>query len=235
MIAPTDLWGDPMRTRAFTCAATAFVLAGTLAACSSGSANKINDRADTPDVAAMKCDDPKIPMGEWRKRCDTAAPNGGATGAGRPSVSGAASPSASASSARAGVGDTISMRGDESEKFDATLVKLVDPATPKNEFSKPESGSRLIAIQWRITNTGTTPVNSNPLFKTTVVDDQGQQFKLSLSGESGAGVAFDSDVTIPPGESRLGFVTYELPEGAKAATVQYRGGYDKPVGQWKLS
>jgi hypothetical protein len=207
-----------------------------LGACGSASKGGVTTQAKTPDVAAMNCDDPNIPMGEWRKRCDGGAttPSGGH--ASTPAGPSAPAPSsAPAAPTVAKVGDTIALTGFEGEKFDATVVKLVDPAEPSSEFSKPKSGYRFVAVQWRITNTGSTLSDSSPTGGSMLVDADGQVF-VSTYGNVTAGVAYASDTKIPPGESRLGFVTYEVPATSKIVSIQLsaNSGFAKQIGQWKV-
>lgn len=197
--------------------------------------------AKTPNAAAMDCTDPNIPMGEWRKRCDTGS--GGASASAKDSAaprSSAPAPETTAipgaGSTTAKVGDTISLTGFEGVKLDATVVKVVDPAAPENEYMKPKAGTRLVAVQWRIANTGTVPVDSGPTSGSNVVDGSGQQFDTSYHPTS-AGPEFPSGVKIPPGESRLGFVTYEVPDDSKVVKIQFaaNSGYAKQTGQWAVS
>lgn len=128
-----------MRTRAFTYAAAAGVLGIALAACSGShaekSGTKVNDTPHAAGPAAMSCTGPDIPMAEWRKRCDTAAPTG--------------TPGAGAAKT-AGVGDTATLQGRDGTQFTATLVRLVDPAPPGNPASPwtaPQPGDRFVALQ----------------------------------------------------------------------------------------
>ncbi|MDI2128296.1 hypothetical protein QI554_19315 [Yinghuangia seranimata] len=113
----------------------------------------------------------------------------------------------------------------------------MDPALPENPANPntyPKSGYRFVAIQWKITNTGLEELKSDQIYSTHIVDDHGE-WHLSVLAHIAAGACFPSDVKIPPGESRLGFLVYELPLAAKANTVRFDGDYDKPVGTWKLT
>ncbi|NUU23493.1 MAG: DUF4352 domain-containing protein [Streptomycetaceae bacterium] len=204
-----------------------------------GDDDKVNTQAKTPDAASLDCDNPNIPMGEWKKRCEKGASPGntkepqetGKSG-GSPSGSGKSSDKPQQNPA-AKTGDTIAMQGDDGEKFDAVLVQLVDPGTPKDEYSGPDPGNRLVAIQWRITNTGATVVDETPTLRTKLVDAQGQIYEFAI-GADHKGTEFPTSAQIPPGESRLGFVTYEVPKAAKIVKVEFEGGYDKPSGQWTV-
>jgi hypothetical protein len=145
-----------------------------------------------------------------------------------------ATTSSSASTA-ARVGDVIRIPGTQpGNQLDATVVKVVDPAQPDNQFGTPTAGSRFVAVQWRITNTGTNPIDVGPTYGSAIVDAEGQQFGPTYESTT-AGPAYPSSATIPPGSSRLGFVTYELPKQSVPSVVQFdpTGGLGV-VGQWAL-
>lgn len=216
--------------------ALAAVVLGTalLAACNGDDTTKTV--AKTPDAAKLDCTDPNITMGEWRKRCDTGQ-GGASSAAPKPATDGpAASPSGDRNDKAAKVGDTISLTGFEGVRLDATVVKLVDPATSDNQFSTPKPGSRFVAVQWRIANTGNVAVDGGPTSGSSLVDAEGQQFDPTYTTVT-AGPDFPSGAKIPPGESRLGFVVYEVPTAATIVKIQYgaNSGYAKQTGQWSTT
>lgn len=165
-----------------------------------------------------------------------------------PTPSGVVSPSASAqppsgavsspappTSSVARVGDTITLVGTTpGNKLDATVTKIVDPAQPDNPYGSPDPGSRFVAVQWRITNTGSNPIDVGPTYGSAVIDTLGQQFSPTYETTT-AGPAYPSSATIPPGGSRLGYVTYELPRQSQPHEIQFdpTGGLGQ-VGQWTL-
>jgi hypothetical protein len=187
-------------------------------------------------VTTLDCTDPGITMEEWRKRCAhaPASPGGDATKAS--DSTGKPSPSAGSADGKvAKVGDAISLKGFDGEKLDATVVKVVDPATSDNPYMKAKDGARLVAVQWRITNTGTKSIDSGPNSGSSLVDGDGQQFLPTFS-QTTAGPSYPSGVTIPPGQSRLGFVAYEVPKSSAVVKAQYgaNSGFADELGQWTL-
>jgi hypothetical protein len=136
--------------------------------------------------------------------------------------------------APAKVGDTIALKDGEGNSVDVTVVQVVDPTSGANQFNTPKAGNRWIAIQWRVTNKGSAVVDRTPNHNSNVIDEQGQQFG-STYGETTAGPAFASSVQIPAGSSRLGFVTYEVPEASKIVDIQFgfSGADSDQVGQWR--
>ncbi|MCF2526280.1 DUF4352 domain-containing protein [Yinghuangia soli] len=207
-----------------------------LGACSSDD-KKTNTTPQAQDVSTLDCANPNIPMGEFRKRCETPAPGAPGTPGTPGTPSGAPSASASASSSAApsvaNVGDTLNVSHSDQD-FQVTLVQIVDPATPANEYSKADDGGRLVAIQWRVTNTSSKPLSASPASFSKLIDDQGQVFDFSIGGRA-QGVEYPAMVQIPPGDSRLGFVTYEVPQNTKLVKVEFSGGYGKPNAEWRLS
>lgn len=118
------------------------------------------------------------------------------------SLCGLAAPSARASEASpavqmpasatsgAGVGDTIQLAGmNEGERVAATVVRVVDPAQPASEFDEPDAGQRLVGVQLKLDNTGTTTYSDAPDNGAILVDKSGESFNSTLSSTS-AGASF---------------------------------------------
>ncbi|WP_030270812.1 DUF4352 domain-containing protein [Streptomyces sp. NRRL B-24484] len=152
---------------------------------------------------------------------------------GAPASAGGAKPAAAAP---AKVGDTIALKGfEKTTTADVTVVKVVDNAEGEDEFSKPGDGKRFVAVQFRIKATGKAysdaPANSAKL-----LDAQGQSFTTSLF-DTKAGQGFSGSVNIAPGESGLGFLTFEVPKDAALDKVQFTldSGMADQTGQWKLA
>lgn len=149
--------------------------------------------------------------------------------------SGRKAPIASTSPSPAAVGDTLGLTGiTKGEKLDVTLVKVVDPAGGRQFFS-PSPGTRFVAVQFRLRNTGSAAFDDVPANGAKVVDTKGQGFDSTFA-ETTAGPDFPSSTTITPGGTALGFVVFEVPVGSKVAMVQYAmdSGLSTDVGQWKV-
>ncbi|MYW99934.1 MULTISPECIES: DUF4352 domain-containing protein [unclassified Streptomyces] len=135
------------------------------------------------------------------------------------------------------VGDTITLKGQEDgEQVDATLKKIVDPATSADEFFGPEDGNRWVAAQFELTNTGKAPYADSPSNGAQVADADGQRFQATF-GDTKAGPSMTSDAKVPPGEKVLGWITFEVPKASKIVTVQFglNSGFAEQTGQWKVS
>ncbi|MFE5766679.1 hypothetical protein, partial [Streptomyces sp. NPDC056492] len=138
-----------------------------------------------------------------------------------------------------GSGETIPLSGNEpGQHLDVTLTRLVDPADPA---AAPASAARaapdrLVAVQFRLENTGTAVYRDSPAKAAHLLDSEGQRF-TGTNTATGAGPSFPDTVTLSPGGSALGFVTFRLPEGAALAAVQFalNAGLADDVGHWSLS
>ncbi|CAG7657954.1 DUF4352 domain-containing protein [Actinacidiphila bryophytorum] len=150
--------------------------------------------------------------------------------------SGPKSPIAAASHSPVPVGHTLSLTGiNAGEKLDVTVVKVVDPAHG-TDLSSPPPGKRLVAVQFRLHNTGSTTYNDSPANGAKVVDTQGQGFDSAITDTTSAGPNFPATTTISPGGKALGFIVFEVPAGSKVAMVQFAldSGFSTDVAQWKV-
>ncbi|MFE9097978.1 DUF4352 domain-containing protein [Streptomyces sp. NPDC007264] len=153
------------------------------------------------------------------------------TGGKKPSAKKTATPDV------AEVGDTIALKGmEDGSKLDVTLVKVVDPAKPGNEFMTPESGKRYVGVQFKLVNTGTATYGDSPGNGAQITDTDGQQFESTFADIT-AGPSMSSDVKLKPGAKALGWIVFEVPKGSKLATAQFTmdSGMADQTGEWKLS
>lgn len=133
-----------------------------------------------------------------------------------------------------GSGETIPLSGNEpGQHLDVTLTRVVDPAVPPPADSDAD---RLVAVQFRLENTGTAVYQDSPAKASHLLDTDGQRFTGSNAATT-AGPAFPDTVTLTPGGSALGFVTFRLPDDARLAAVQFalNAGLAGDVGHWSLS
>jgi hypothetical protein len=149
---------------------------------------------------------------------------------------GAATAKAAAKPAAAKVGDTIALSGFEGEKADVTVVKVVDRPKGADEFTEPESGKRFYAVQFRIKDTGGKAYSDSPSNGAKVVDSAGQSYEADFS-DTKAGASFPSAVNIASGSSGLGYITFQVPTGAKITQIQFGldSGMADQTGQWNVS
>ncbi len=146
-----------------------------------------------------------------------------------------------------GSGETISLSGNgPGQRLDVTLTQVVDPASPtgpgptgpghdSDPDPHPVGPDRLVAVRFRLENTGTAVYQDSPAPAAHLLDTAGQRF-AGLDVPKTAGPSFPATVTLDPGGTTEGFVTFRLPEDADPAAVQFAldGGRADDVGQWSL-
>jgi hypothetical protein len=154
----------------------------------------------------------------------------------------AASPSVSASKAAkpggaAKVGSTITLAGNGSgERMAVTVTKIYRHAQPASSFDAPDTGDRLVAVQFRLTDTGSAAYSDSPSNGAEVVDASGQSYQSAIENAANC-PSFPGIENIAPGASGLGCVVFEVPQAAVMTKVQFTldSGMGPQTGQWNVS
>lgn len=136
---------------------------------------------------------------------------------------------------KAGLGDTITLAGsDDTLQVDVTGTKVEDPAKPDNKFFGPKKTNRYVAVQIELTVVGESPYSDSPTNGAYLIDADGQQFDADIT--SPVGPSFGGSSKIASGDSRTGFITFEIPKNAKPATFQFTldSGFGPETGEWEL-
>jgi hypothetical protein len=129
-------------------------------------------------------------------------------------------PSAQPTAAK--VGSPITVTGlDGGSEVTVVVKKIVDPTDSTNEFSAPAPGSRYVAVQFEITNTGTVLYDDFPALGATVKDAQGRQFDFAFTEGVTAGARMPDSVKLLPGKKTLGYIVFEVPDASKVASVKF--------------
>jgi hypothetical protein len=128
----------------------------------------------------------------------------------------------SAPAATANLGDPITLNGiDPGSKAVVTALKVVDPTTSTDGISTPAAGTRYVAVQFQIQNTGTVAYDDAPDNGAKVMDANGQKFGYSSVDSVSSGPKFPATITLAPGEKALGYIVFEVPTSSKVTTVQF--------------
>lgn len=137
----------------------------------------------------------------------------------------------------AAVGGAITLLGrDPALKMQVTLTRLIDPATG-DQFSKPQSGNRLVAVEVTLANVGDAVYDDSPTNGALLIDGEGQQFRTTYATvQEGQGFA-GGGATINTGDARKGVMVFEVPESAKLTKLQFalNSGFADHKGEWALS
>ena len=98
------------------------------------------------------------------------------------------------------------------------MVQLVDPA-PYDESAEPDIGTRLVAVQLRLTNTGADWYSDAIPNGARLVDDRRQEASPGYGGTT-AGPSLEA-VAIAAGDTRLGFLVFPLATDRVPTTFQW--------------
>ena len=142
--------------------------------------------------------------------------------AGRPSVG---------TSLEGGVGDALRIRGiGEGEELVVTVLGVTDPAEPP-EFGDLSEGSHLVAVEVRLTNTGSAPYNDSGLNIFRLVDDADQEHDPDLMS-----IGEFSDIDLDPGDEQAGEVSFAVADGQEPKTLQITlgSGFGPETAVWTL-
>ncbi|MFI9782207.1 DUF4352 domain-containing protein [Kitasatospora sp. NPDC051984] len=176
-------------------------------------------------AAATACGPDKSSVSTAPKAADSASASSAGGDQGKAAGSSVAKP-----------GDTIGLKGvEKSNTADVTLVKVVDNSEGADEYTKPADGKRFVSVQFRIKATGSAAYADAPANSAKVLDDKGQGYSSTVA-DTKAGPEFPVPANIAPGETALGFITFEIPADAKLDKIQFAldSGFAQQTGQWKL-
>lgn len=202
------------------CAAVVLVLSD------AGGRESIVTEADSPNVVVpTRAPDSSAPPAEE----DTAA-------TAQPAEQPTEEPSQKEQSAAA-VGGSITLEGmDPGLKMKVTVNQVFNPATPAEDFMKPKTGTKFVAVQLTLSNVGQAVYDSAPSNGAYVIDSEGQQYQTTYARVR-EGQGFDGAATINAGDARKGVIIFAVPESAKLVKFQYglNSGFANQKGEWTLS
>ena len=133
-----------------------------------------------------------------------------------------------------GIGDTITLRDFDDIPIAITVDAAVDPAEP-GDFSDPEDGNRLVALQLTVMNEGSVNYDDSIGNIAAVVTADGFSFSTAFN-DTNEGPGFDGSVTLTPGDTRTGWIVFEVPTGLNVLkmTAALNSGFGPEVGEWNL-
>lgn len=135
--------------------------------------------------------------------------------------------------AEATIGDTISLHGELEPELEiaATVMSVVDPA--KDKVFKAEEGSRYVAVEVRLANTGPVDYSDAPTNGAVLIDANSHQDGTWFGGIE---PTLDGTVRIAPGDERVGFIVFQVPKSEAPASFQLAldSGTASETGQWSL-
>ena len=107
--------------------------------------------------------------------------------------------------------------GDVVQQYGYLLSALtVEDSTTPGMFYEAEPGKKLVAVEVIIGNVSGELLDVNPLYAT-LVDSEGFIYQPELAARDGQIVT----ANLSPGEKAKGWIAFEMPEGAAAASIKY--------------
>lgn len=132
------------------------------------------------------------------------------------------------------LGETITLTGSDVEVA-VTPRRVLDPA-PTGEWDTPSAGSRYVAVEFSLHNSGDSPYSDSPSNGMVLIDDGDRQYSSTLADAEGCG-RLGGGVRMAEGDTRVGCVVFELPDGVTPAALQVAldSGFASATGRWDLA
>lgn len=147
-----------------------------------------------------------------------------------------AKPAEPAEPAAAGLGDAITLEGqEEGTKVMVRLTRIIDPV-PAGDFDRPDAGNRFIGVRVRLTNTGTTTYDDSPSNGAALIMSGDEQAESTLMSGGQCSSEFASSAKISPGTSQAGCLAFEAPLAKKPIRFQFAldSGFGPSNGEWTI-
>jgi hypothetical protein len=151
--------------------------------------------------------------------------------------SSAASGGSSNTPKTARLGSPVTLLGIEGdEQMSVTATKVITNAQAANQFFTAGAGDRLYAVQFRLSDTGSTAYSDAPTNGAVVRDAAGQSYSASLVDEAVGCASFAVPENVAAGSSGLGCIVFEVPKATKITQVQFTldSGMGPETGQWDV-
>ena len=132
------------------------------------------------------------------------------------------------------VGSTISLTDQDGNKFNVTVVQLVDPGQGTDTFTTADAGTRFVGVEFKFANNGTATISPTPDNEATVIDSTGHGESPDVGSQLSNCAPFPDNISIASGSSLEGCETFDVPSGATVAKIQYTpsSGFASDTGQW---
>jgi hypothetical protein len=146
-------------------------------------------------------------------------------------LQGKKSPDYSSNSPKA-VGQSVRYDDGQGHTATVTLVRVIDPAQPANQYEAPDSGNRYVAAEFKIVNTGAA-FQPSPTSNATAFDSASHSFNTGYADISGC-PSFASNLTLNPGDVADGCVVFQVPSSAQITKIEYVEQEGAGTGVWAV-
>lgn len=135
----------------------------------------------------------------------------------------------------AALGDPLTLKAFETQ-LRVTPTRVIDPLEV-GRFDRPlNKGSRFVAIEVEIENTGSASYVDSPANGASLISDRKEQADTAFVTGGDCSDAFASNLRLSPGSTQRGCVPFELEEGSDPATFQFGpdSGFGPQAGEWRI-
>ena len=133
------------------------------------------------------------------------------------------------------VGSSFDLKDGSGNLYQVTLVKVIDPARPVNQFNSADGGKRLVGAVFTIKALTGSPQDEDADNDAVLVGGNDQHYEANFDAIAGY-TNFDSGVIhVAQGDTVTGSVTFQVPDGVTVSKVQWNSlsGFG-PTVEWNL-
>lgn len=132
------------------------------------------------------------------------------------------------------IGSYFDVGDGEGATYRVTLVKVIDPAQGADQFTTPDSGKRFVGAVFRITALKGSPQDEDANNDAALVGSDGQAYSADFDAIVGYTNFNNGQIQVAQGDSEIGAVTFQVPDGVKVAEIQWTGGGFGSAVQWDV-
>ena len=119
------------------------------------------------------------------------------------------------------IGSAFDLKDDRGDVYRVTLIKVIDPARPTNQFNSADIGKRLVGAVFRIKALTGGPKDEDANDDAVLVGGNGQNYEAKFDIIAGH-TNFDSGaIHVTQGDTVTGSVTFQIPDGVAVSKVQW--------------
>jgi len=133
------------------------------------------------------------------------------------------------------VGSYFDLKDGSGNVYRVTLVKVIDPAQPTDQFNAVDSGKRLVGAVFVIKALTGSPEDEDANDDAMLVGGNKQNYPADFDAIVGYANFDSGTIHVTPGGTATGAVTFQVPDGVKVSEIQWTGlsGFGSTV-EWNV-
>lgn len=155
------------------------------------------------------------------------------TPSGTTATAGTAAPSPTHKAAAATVGSYFDAQDASGDTYRVTLVKVIDPAQGSDQFNTPDQGKRFAAAVFSVKALKGSPQDEDADNDAALVGSNGQTYTADFDSIEGYTDFNSGTIQAAQGDTTVGAVNFQVPDGVKVAKIQWTEGSGSTV-QWNV-